>query len=266
MATRILLVDDDPAFRRLCGLALEKEGIEIVSVGSSAEALKVLDGVPDALFDLMLIDMELPGMKGWELVKLLRDRGWETPVVLISVREGVEDKVRGLDLGADDYIVKPCVFGEVVTRLNAVLRRIRRRSTLHVGDLEIDPLLRRVSRSGVEIYLTPREFELLQALVDEKGGVLSKAEIMDRIWSVDSGPKTNALQVHVSRLKRKLRKSRFVSIETVQRTGYRLVEEALPTDRDTNSGSPGAANGSIARARPSTPEPAYRDGMRDRGP
>lgn len=235
MATRLLLVDDDPAFRRLCGMALNKQGIDVVAVGSSAEALSALDGAGGAPFDVILLDMELPGMKGWELVKHLRDKGREIPVVLVSVREGVEDKVRGLDLGADDYIVKPCAFDELVTRLDAVLRRIRRRTTIHVGDLEIDPLLRRVCLGASEVNLTPREFELLEVLVEERGGVVSKTDFMRRVWKLASEPRTNALQVHMSRLKRKLRKSRRVSIETVARRGYRLVEGVSAGDAPTRA-------------------------------
>lgn len=241
MSTRVLLVDDDPAFRRLCGLALQRDRIECVAVDCAADALRALDVGSDPRFDVILLDMEMPGMKGWELVKLLRDRGLEIPVVLVSVREGLEDKVMGLDLGADDYVVKPCAFDELVTRLHAVLRRIRRRTTLRVGDLQIDPVLRRVSRGDVELNLTPREFALLQVLVAERGRVVPKADFMSRIWNLDAEPTANALQVHMSRLKRKLRRAQRVRIETVSGLGYRMIEE-LP--------EPGAASGTT---RPGSP-------------
>ena len=221
---RVMVVDDDPAFRRLCGVALETEGIEHVAVGSSVEALKALDGEQAGSFDLILLDMELPGMKGWELLKVLRDRGRQVPVVLVSVLDGVEEKVRALDLGADDYIVKPCSFDELLLRLHAVLRRIRSRAGIQVGNLDIDPLLRRVRQNGRTIDLTPREFELLLMLVNNKGEVVSSADFQDQVWQDGDKPKSNFMQVHVSRLKNKLRALRGARIETVAGRGYRLAE------------------------------------------
>jgi two-component system copper resistance phosphate regulon response regulator CusR len=164
-------------------------------------------------------------MKGWELLKLLRDSGRDIPVVLVTVLEDVHTKVRALDLGADDYVVKPCSFEELLSRLQAVLRRAPARSRIHVGDLEIDPLLRRVRRNGRQIDLTPREFELLAMLVAERGRVLSKAELLSRVWKVETEPSTNFLQVHFSRLKQKLEPMDRVRIETVYGVGYRLVED-----------------------------------------
>lgn len=223
MSKRLLIVDDDPAYRRLCGMALTQQGIDFVGVGSSSEALAALGDPRNRSFDLILLDMELPGMKGWEFLQVLRDQGWQIPVVLVSVREGVEDKVRALDLGADDYVVKPCSFDELLSRLQAVLRRVERRSALRVGDLEIDPLLRRVQRAGRTIDLTPREFELLSVLVEARGGLVSRQDFLDRVWNVEGDPTTNFLQVHVSRLRRKLRSSAALRIETVAGHGYRLV-------------------------------------------
>src|ERR1700752_1960882 len=115
--SRLLVVDDDPAFRRLCSLALGNAGIPHVAVGSSKEALEALQTLGAEAFDLNLLDMELPGMKGWELLKLLRDKGRDIPVVLVTVLEDVSDKVRALDLGADDYVVKPFAFEELLSPL-----------------------------------------------------------------------------------------------------------------------------------------------------
>ena len=221
---RVMVVDDDPAFRRLCGVALETEGIEHVAVGSSFEALKALDDDQAGFFDLILLDMVLPGMTGWELLKVLRDGGRQVPVVLVSVLDGVEEKVRALDLGADDYIVKPCSFDELLLRLHAVLRRIRGRSAIHVGNLDIDPLLRRVRQSGRTIDLTPREFEVLLMLVNSEGEIVSSADFQDRVWQDGDKPKSNIMQVLVSRLKHKLRTMQGAHIETVAGQGYRLVE------------------------------------------
>ena len=188
-------------------MALDEAGIAHVAVGSAKEALAALESSGDgreSRFDLILLDMELPGMKGWELLKLLRDRGRDIPVVLVTVLEDVNDKVRALDLGADDYVVKPFSFEELISRLQAVLRRAPGRNTIRVGDLEIDPLLRRVRRSGRAVDLTPREFELLSLLVQERGKVVTKTEFLSRVWKHEAEPDTNFLQVHLSRLKHKL--------------------------------------------------------------
>ena len=123
---KLLLVDDDPAFRRLSAMALEEAGIEHVAVGSAKDALQALEEARDAPFDLILLDMELPGMKGWELLKLLRDKGRDIPVVLVTVLEDVSDKVRALDLGADDYVVKPFSPRELMARVRALFRRVVR--------------------------------------------------------------------------------------------------------------------------------------------
>ena len=221
---KLLLVDDDPAFRRLSAMALEEAGIEHVAVGSAKDALQALEEARDAPFDLILLDMELPGMKGWELLKLLRDKGRDIPVVLVTVLEDVSDKVRALDLGADDYVVKPFAFEELLSRLQAVLRRSPSRTKIHVGDLEIDPLLRRVRCNGSPVELTPREFELLSILVNERNRVVTKGELLSLAWKLDTEPSTNFLEVHLSRLRRKLPPNGRVRLETVHGLGYRLVE------------------------------------------
>lgn len=240
--TKLLVVDDDPGFRRLCGLALGRAGLQHVAVGSGKEALHALEAAGSEPFDLILLDMELPGMKGWELLKLLRDKGRQIPVVLVTVLEAVPEKVKALDLGADDYVVKPFSFEELISRLQAVLRRTQRRSTISVGDLAIDPLLRQVRRNGRPVDLTPREFELLQILVGERGKVVSKVELLKRVWKLETEPGTNFLQVHLSRLKRKLAPMTSVCIETVHGLGYRLIEGAPRTTL-----RPDAASGGLGR-------------------
>jgi len=221
--TKVLLVDDDPAFRRLGALALEEAGIEHVTAGTATDALAALKSAADEPFDLILLDVELPGMKGLELVKLLRNSGRDIPVVLVTVRDDVHDKVRALDLGADDYVVKPCSFEELLSRLLAVLRRSRSPDRLCIGGLEIDRQLRRVRRDGDPIELTPREFELLALLVEGCGRVVSKAELLERVWRLQSEPNTNFLQVHFSRLRQKLGPLEGLRIETVYGVGYRLA-------------------------------------------
>jgi DNA-binding response OmpR family regulator len=230
--TRILVVDDDPAFQRLISLALRAAGVEHTAVGTVKEALQLLGaGAAAASFDLILLDLELPGMKGWELLRLLRDSGRDIPVVLVTVLDDVQAKVRVLDMGADDYIVKPCSFEEVLSRVQAILRRGPARGRIRVGDLELDPLLRRVRRNGRTIDLTPREFELLRLLAVEPGRVLSQAEILRRAWNLSSEPSTNFLQVHLSRLKKKLAPMDRARIETVHGSGYRLVDTRAEAGR-----------------------------------
>jgi DNA-binding response OmpR family regulator len=219
--TKVLVVDDDPAYRRLCSLMLGEAGIPHVAVGSSSEALRALETEQGAPFDLILLDMELPGMKGWELLKFLRERGRDIPVVLVSVLEDVQDKVRALDLGADDYMVKPLAFDEFISRLQAVMRRSRVK-LIHVADLTIDPLLRRVRVAGKPVDFTPREFELLSILVTQPGRTVSKEEFLRHVWKLEGEPGTNFLQVHLSRMRPKLAAG-GVRVETVSGRGYRMV-------------------------------------------
>jgi len=220
----VLIVDDDPSFRRLASLALEEARIEHTAVATANEALRVL-AQDERAFDLVLLDQELPGMKGSELLAFLRQRGILTPVVLVSVREGVAEKIRALDLGADDYVVKPFEFDELVARLRAVLRRNRTAEPLAVGNVRLDPLLRRALKGGQPLDLTSREFEVLWLLIQAQGRAVSRSEFLRRVWDMDFDPETNSLQVHISRLRRKLGANGGVRIETVRGQGYRVVPE-----------------------------------------
>ena len=230
---KILLVDDDPSFRQLASMALREAAIEHEAVATAHEALRVLARGNHRSFDLVLLDQELPGMKGSELLAALRRSGILTPVVLVSVREGVSEKVRALDLGADDYVVKPFEFEELVARLRAVLRRNQTAEALRAGDLELDPIQRRATRAGRPMNLTPREFDVLWLLIQAQGRVVSRSELLRRVWDLDFDPETNSLQVHVSRLRRKLSPGGATHIETVRGEGYRVV---CTSDRNGNPG------------------------------
>ena len=220
---RTLLVDDDPAFRRLASMALQEAGVEHTTVGSAPEALALLDGSASTNFDLILLDLELPGMNGVEFLDHLRRQGRDIPVVLVSVHDSVPDKVRALQMGADDYLAKPFEFQELVARLRAVIRRSRGSQPIRVGSLEIDPLLRQVTRDGQPIELTPREFEVLLVLLNAQERTVSRKEILRRVWSMNFEPGTNFIQVHVSRLRSKLGANSGFQIRTVRGQGYRLV-------------------------------------------
>lgn len=204
-------------------MALQEAGVEHESVGSAADALKLLENGEGARFDLVLLDQELPGMRGEELLQLLRRQGQEIPVVLVTVHDAVSAKVRALQLGADDYLVKPFQFQELVARLRAVLRRCRGNEPIRLAALEIDPMLRQVTRDGQPVDLTPREFEILLVLVQGQERTVSRKELLRRVWNMNFEPGTNFIQVHVSRLRTKLGPIKGFRIETVRGQGYRLV-------------------------------------------
>jgi DNA-binding response OmpR family regulator len=219
---KVLIVDDDPASRRYTAMALGEAGIEYKEVDCAGDARACLDGSDGGSFDVLLLDVELPGTKGWEFLTELRAAGHQVPVVFLTVRESLEDRVQGLNLGADDYIVKPVEFSELVARLRAVLRRCYRGELMQVGDLVIDPHVRRVERHGQAIQLTPREFDVLWVLVQASGRAVSQKELLARVWAIDFDPETKHVEVHVHRLRKKLEVGGKVMIETVYGEGYRL--------------------------------------------
>lgn len=219
---KVLIVDDDPASKRYTGMALEEAGIEYQSADCASDAKALLEKQNGAEFDVLLLDVELPGTKGWEFLTELRAEGREIPVVFVTVRESLEDRVHGLNLGADDYIVKPFEFTELVARLRAVLRRSNRGEHTRVGELTIDPQTRRVERGGKPIELTPREFDILWLLVRAAGRLVSQKELLARVWGIDFDPETKNVEVHMHRLRKKIEAGGHVLIETVYGEGYRL--------------------------------------------
>ena len=254
---RTLLVDDDPAFRRLASLALEEAGVEHEAVGSALEALRLFEDGQASRFDLVLLDQELPGMRGEELLQRLRERGEDIPVVLVTVHDGIPEKVRALQLGADDYLVKPFQFQELVARLRAVLRRCRGNEPIRIAALEIDPMLRQVTRDGQPVELTPREFEILLVLVQGQERTVSRKELLRRVWSMNFEPGTNFIQVHVSRLRTKLGPMQGFRIETVRGQGYRLVSTSAPREREPKPRrrTPKAESGPTPRPESARPQP-----------
>lgn len=215
-------MDDDPAFRRLATLALEAAGIEHESVATASAALKRLEQAERA-FDLLLLDLELPGMSGEELLLHLRKQGRDVPIVFVTVHDTAADRARTLSLGADDYLVKPFSFDELLARLRAVTRRCRGSRPIQLGPLEIDPVARCVTRAGQAIKLTQREFEVLWVLVQAQERTVTRKEFLRRVWSMNFEPGTNFIQVHVSRLRTKLGPLEGFRIQTVRGQGYRLV-------------------------------------------
>jgi len=219
---KVLIVDDDPASKRYTGMALEEAGIEYQSADCASDAKALLAKENGSKFDVLLLDVELPGTKGWEFLTELRAEGQQIPVVFVTVRESLEDRVHGLNLGADDYIVKPFEFTELVARLRAVLRRTNRGDLTRVGELTIDPETRHVERGGKAIELTPREFDILLLLVRAAGRLVSQKELLARVWGIDFDPETKNVEVHMHRLRKKIEAGGHVLIETVYGEGYRL--------------------------------------------
>lgn len=220
---KVLLIDDDPDFRAYVDAALDKAGIEHASAGDGDEGLRLLRESPPDSFDLILLDVHMPGASGWDLLLSLRESGNEIPVIFLTGGETTEEKVKGLKLGADDYLVKPPDADELVARIEAVLRRRRSLGPIEFGDLRLDPSRRKVERAGQAVDLSPREYDLLQALLRGRGDLKSRAQLLSEVWDLDFDPGTNVLDVHIGRIRRKLDRHGRPLIETVRGKGYRLV-------------------------------------------
>jgi two-component system response regulator MprA len=223
---RILVVDDEPAVRDAVRRALVLSGYDVdIADGGGAAVAALAAEAPDAV----VLDVAMPGVDGLEVCRRLRASGDRTPVLMLTARDGVADRVEGLDAGADDYLVKPFALEELLARLRALLRRTgpaEPGSVLRFADLELDPSARTVTRAGRRIDLTRTEFGLLELLLRNPRVVLTRSVIHERIWGYDFGPGSNALGVYVGYLRRKLEaggESRL--IQTVRGVGYVLRED-----------------------------------------
>jgi len=199
---RLLVVDDDPDVRDSLSRALRYAGYQVLTATHGGEAL---DAVARSPVDLIVLDVLMPIMDGFEACRRLRERGDATPVLVLTARDSVDDRVTGLDAGADDYLVKPFALGELQARVRALLRRSQaRRDVLGYADLTLDANARRVTRDGQEIVLTRMEFGLLELLLRNAEQVLSYDVIRERVWGYGEAPASNALTVFVGFLRRKL--------------------------------------------------------------
>ncbi len=221
---RVLVVDDDPRFRGYLRNGLSDSGIDSEEAADGEAALEVLGG-EDGHFDLVLLDVMMPRSTGWKVLEELRARGDETPVIFVTARDAVEERVRGLDLGADDYIIKPLDFSELLARLEAVIRRRSYKPLVEGGPLRIDLVRRRVTSSEGEFELATKEFDLLLALVNAEGRVVGRMELLKEVWGIEFDPETNLVDVYIARLRRRLRSEGKKLIETVRGQGYRFVQE-----------------------------------------
>jgi two-component system OmpR family response regulator len=201
---RILVVEDDPTLADFVAKGLREAGYV---VDLAADGFLGLERASAARPDLAVIDIMLPGLDGLTLIDTLRRRGLTFPVLILSAKQSVDDRVRGLESGGDDYLTKPFAFAELLARVQALLRRATSASEpteLKVGDLTIDLLARRVNRAGHTIDLRPREFALLEYLARHAGRVVSKTMILSRVWSYTFDPRTNVVDVLVCRLREKI--------------------------------------------------------------
>lgn len=219
---RILIVEDEKKTSSYLRKGLIEQGF-IVDVAAAGE-----DGLHLALtqdYDLMLLDIMLPGRDGWSVLMELRRRGRQTPVICLTARDKVDDKVRGLELGADDYLVKPFAFSELLARIRSLFRRglARQPDVLRIADLELDFHRHRAMRGGRRLDLTPKEFALLSLLARRSGEVLSRTLIAEQVWDMDFDSHTNVVDVAVRRLRRKVDDSFSAKlIHTIRGVGYVL--------------------------------------------
>ena len=219
---RVLLVEDDPGLAAIIKTGFAEQGVQVVTVPSYAEGkMKATLGS----FDVLILDVMLPGGNGFDLCRELRAREVGTPILMLTARDTVDDRVAGLEVGADDYLTKPFAFRELLARVRALGRRrgAPLPETLRVGDLEVDLDAQRVRRAGKSIELTAKEFALLEFFVLHKGQVVDRAAITAHVWDENHDPFTNVLEVLVRRLRRKI-DDEFSSklIQTVRGAGYRL--------------------------------------------
>ncbi|WP_254885685.1 response regulator transcription factor [Streptomyces sp. NA02950] len=221
---RVLVVDDESALADLLAMALRYEGWEVRTAGDGAEAIRTTRELrPDAV----VLDIMLPDMDGLAVLGRLRRELPDVPVLFLTARDAVEDRIAGLTAGGDDYVTKPFSLEEVVARLRGLLRRsgaaaARAESVLAVGDLVLDEDSHEVWRGGQEIHLTATEFELLRYLMRNPRRVLSKAQILDRVWSYDFGGQANVVELYISYLRRKIDAGRSPMIHTRRGAGYLL--------------------------------------------
>ena len=223
---RVLVVDDDPDFVEYLTVGFESEGIELETADRGERALELLAQRPRGHFDLIVLDVQMPGQSGWDLLYDLRQAGEEIPVIFASGLGQPSEKVKGLGLGADVYLAKPFDFDELVARIRAVMRRRRTLAPLEYGDLHMDLVRRRVRRGDSTVELSPREYDLLLVLVQAKGGIVSRAELLQQVWNMDFDPGTNVLDVHIGRLRRKLDRTGRPLIKNERGKGYWIRVEA----------------------------------------
>lgn len=223
---KILLVEDDKTLRKTLAFNLEKEGYKVIETGDGADALALArENTPD----LVVLDVMLPGLDGFSVCRILRNES-DLPIVMLTARDGEVDRIIGLETGADDYIVKPFSLGEFLARVRAVLRRAPSKrgspERLQSGDLVLDLIARRATLNDEELRLTHKEFDLLAALMRNKGAVLSRDLLLERVWGYEYSGQSKTVDVHVRWLREKIEidPSDPKRIVTVRGVGYRFED------------------------------------------
>jgi DNA-binding response OmpR family regulator len=221
---RVFIVEDAPEIAELLAISVQEAGYEAVI---EEDGLKALETASQEPFKLILLDVVLPGMNGLDICRNLRAQGIDTPILILTSRDTLEDKVEGLDAGADDYIIKPFEIPELLARVRALLRRgTALPQILHVGDLSLDLISRKAFRDGKSISLSTTEFSLLEFLMRHAGNTLTRAQLLDHVWQYDFGGNDNVLDCYISYLRHKIDKNQSLKlIHTVRGIGFRLGEE-----------------------------------------
>jgi len=223
---KILLVEDEKKIASFIRKGLEAQGFVVDMSHHGDEGFIAATTRP---YDAIILDIMLPGKDGLSILRNLRERGMSVPVVLLTARSELNERLEGLNLGADDYLTKPFYIEELIARLHVVTRRASgsSQSILAVADLTVNLLTREVARGGRKLDLTAREFELLEHFARSPGRVLTRAQICERVWNYDFDPGTNLVEVYIQRLRKKVDTENEVKlIETVRGVGYRMKPEA----------------------------------------
>lgn len=216
---KVLLVEDDTKVARFVGRVLADEGFVVDTCGNGAEAVTQ---ARSGIYDIVVLDWMLPELDGISVTRALRQAGLSTPILMLTARGETRERVLGLETGADDYLVKPFEVEEFVARIRALVRRASGHARMGLGALEIDRVARSASVAGRPLDLTMREYALLVDFVHHAEEVVSRADLLARVWSLHFDPSSNLVEVHVSRLREKLADHAWM-IETVRGTGYRLT-------------------------------------------
>jgi two-component system OmpR family response regulator len=222
---RVLVVEDEKKLADLVARGLREEGYAADVAGRGEDALWMAMAAP---YDAILLDVMLPGKDGFDVCRRLRKEGVWSPVLMLTARDAVDDRVTGLDAGADDYLPKPFAFDELLARLRALMRRppVERPAVLEVGDLKLDPALHRVWRDGEEVHLSAKAFALLEAFMRRPGHALTREQLLDSAWDMGFERRSNVVDVNVRYLREKIdRPFKRKSLETVRGVGYRLRDD-----------------------------------------
>lgn len=224
--TRVLMVEDDRQIANFVSRGLREEGYEVDIAGDGIQGLEL---ARKGAHDIVILDIVLPGMDGLKILECLREEKINAPVLILSARRNVSDRIMGLKAGGDDYLVKPFAFAELLARIQSILRRaggVKEPVRLEVSDLVVDLLGRRVSRGEEQIDLQHQEFRLLEYLARNRGRVVTRTQILQNVWGYNFNPSTNVVEVHICRLREKIeRPDRPQLIRTVRGAGYVLAEE-----------------------------------------